>query len=196
MSSRRPSNKKIVLTGGPCAGKTTIADVLDRAFAGDLTVVPEAASLLFTGGFPRWLENESRSALQRAVYSVQLELEAAYRIHHPNQMLILDRGTVDGAAYWPEGPDRFFAAMGTTLEKELARYEHVIYLESAGEEAYRLNVSRNPNRTESWEDARRLDELTKGLWGRHKSVSIIENQRAFSEKISSVLRIVEKELGY
>ncbi len=186
--------KKIVLTGGPCAGKTTIADVLSRAYAGDLIVVPEAASTLFTGGFPRWPERESRASLQRAIFSVQGEYETIFRAHYPNQLLILDRGTIDGAAYWPDGPDKFFEAMGTSLDKELARYDQVIYLESAGEEAYQIHGRRNPNRSETWQEAKHLDDLTRALWEKHHNLSLIENQRAFSDKISSVLKIVENAL--
>lgn len=44
--------KKIVLTGGPCAGKTTVLNVLKQEFAGQILVIPEAATLLLSGGFP------------------------------------------------------------------------------------------------------------------------------------------------
>lgn len=192
--SAKNVQKKIVLTGGPCAGKTTIAEVLSRAYAGDIVVVPEAASTLFNGGFPRWPERESRAALQRSVYRVQNELEVVYRAHHPNQLQVLDRGTVDGAAYWPDGPDAFFQTMQTSLEAELGRYHQVIYLESAGEEAYLIHGKRNPNRTETWAEARHLDELTRALWEKHPAMTVIPNQRAFSEKISAVLRIVEQAM--
>ncbi len=195
MTPKHSTRKKIVLTGGPCAGKSTIAEVLSRAFEGDLVVVPESASTLFNGGFPRWPERDSKASLQRAIFGLQCELETVYRVHYPDQLLILDRGTIDGAAYWPEGPEDFFKSLDTTLEKELARYDQVIYLESAGEEAYEIHGKRNPNRSETWDEAKKLDELTRALWNKHKSVTFIENQRAFSEKISSVLRIVEQTLG-
>ena len=45
--------KKIVLTGGPCAGKTTLTQVIAKAFPKHIVIVPESASLLFSGGFPR-----------------------------------------------------------------------------------------------------------------------------------------------
>src|SRR5262245_48494159 len=106
--------RKIVLTGGPCAGKSTIAELISRAFRERLMVVPESASLLFKGGFPRWQDVASRTALQCAIFRVQSEIERAYAAHYPSHSLLLDRGTVDGAAYWPNGAEDFFATMGTT----------------------------------------------------------------------------------
>ena len=184
--------KKIVLTGGPCAGKTTIAEVLSRAFAGHISVVPESASLLFRGGFPRWKENQQ--PLQKAIYEVQRQLEDSYSLHHPTRVLVLDRGTIDGAAYWPQGAESFFQVMGSSLEKELDRYSEVIYLESAGEAEYEAHKKKNHYRTETWEEAKRLDDKTYKIWQRHPLLHTIENHLAFHEKIHHVITIVEKSL--
>jgi predicted ATPase len=178
---------KIVLTGGPCAGKTTMAEMLSRSFPSTVVNVPEAASLLFSGGFPRFSPPESQRATQRAIFQVQRELEATYSARFPDRVLVLDRGTVDGAAYWPEGPEAYFAAFGTSLTEELARYARVIYLESAGEADYALHRQQNPNRSETWAEARRLDERTFQLWSRHPNFLHIKNNRSFSYKVSAVL---------
>lgn len=186
--------KKIVLTGGPCAGKSTIAQVLEKAFQNKLVVLPESASLLFHGGFPRWEEPECRKGLQQAIYHVQLGLENNFEAHHPGKLLILDRGTVDGAAYWSDGANAFYKSLGTSLESELARYQLVIYLESAGREAYEENMRRNPARTENWEQASQLDKTTLQQWHAHPKMKLIRNNSSFSTKISQVLQIVEDEL--
>lgn len=189
-SSNPRRGAKIVLTGGPCAGKTTLAEMLGRAFQHSVVHVPESASLLFTGGFPRFPAPEARRATQRAIFQVQRELEAAYSAEFPGRALVLDRGTVDGAAYWPEGPAEYFAALGTTLEAELARYDHVIYLESAAEKDYLVHKEANPHRRETWEEANALDEQTKKLWTRHPSFTLIANRRSFAAKVSEVLGVV------
>lgn len=187
--------RKIVLTGGPCAGKSTIADLVSRAFDGRLLVVPESASLLFRGGFPRWPDEKSRGALQTAIYYVQSEMEAAYESNAGGLSLLLDRGTIDGAAYWPKGPRDFFGAMGTTEERELARYDEVIYLESASELDYGVHRLRNPSRLETWTEARELDEKTRSIWSKHPRISVVPNRSAFSDKIFAVLELVEKALA-
>lgn len=184
--------RRVVLTGGPCAGKTTIAQVLERAFATELVIMPESASLLFKGGFPRWPEEPARACLQRSIYAVQSQLEEMYMGHYPDKVVVMDRGTIDGAAYWPKGPDDYFRVLGSSLSAELHRYDRVIFLESAGKEAYERNRTRNPSRIESWDEARALDDTTRRLWEQHPDLQIIRNNTAFSEKIAAVLRAIEE----
>jgi hypothetical protein len=43
----------VVLTGGPGAGKTATLEVVQRELSRHVVVVPEAASILWKGGFPR-----------------------------------------------------------------------------------------------------------------------------------------------
>lgn len=185
--------KKILLTGGPCAGKTTLAQVILRTFEKSVVVVPEAASLLFNGGFPRWESPvESLRSTQRAIYHVQLELEAAFAARYPDKVLVCDRGTLDGATYWPDGPDSFLLAVGTDLKTELSRYDAVLYLESAAKQEYELFRDKNPNRRESWEEAQRLDALNYALWKQHPQFHSVHNQRAFGNKIHEVLSLLAK----
>lgn len=187
---------KIVLTGGPCAGKTTLVQLIQRAFPGTVVSVPEAATLLFSGGFPRFTALEARRAEQRAIFRVQHELEAAHHAEYPDQVLVLDRGTVDGAAYWPEGCDEFFGALGTTLEAELRRYDQVIYLESADEADYLAHKAMNPNRKEDWREAKRLDEATRMLWAQHPGFVLVQNNRSFQRKVLEVLSIFSASVPF
>jgi len=54
MSSGSGNNHlRIVLTGGPGGGKTTAADLFRRELGERVVLVPESATLLFMGGFPR-----------------------------------------------------------------------------------------------------------------------------------------------
>lgn len=190
----RTPTRKIVFTGGPCAGKTTLTEIIDRVFGARVARVPEAASLLFSGGFPRWNEPAERCATQRAIFQVQRELEAAYEAHFPDKVLILDRSTIDGAAYWPEGTDHFFEAMGTSLEREYARYDRVFYLESADQEAYLTHARSNPNRIETWEAARLVGERTRQLWAAHPKYTFIQNERSFDRKIAEILDLIKPSL--
>lgn len=74
-------NCRVVLTGGPGGGKTTAADLYRREIGDEVVIVPEAATLLYSGGFPREGENGVRRATQRAIYHVQLNLEDAQSAH-------------------------------------------------------------------------------------------------------------------
>ena len=123
--------KKIVLTGGPGGGKTTAADLFCREMNGKVVLVPESATLLFSGGFPRSHKPEFLKSTQASIFHVQRNLEDIHAHENPGKILLCDRGTVDSAIYWPGDVDEFFDRMRTTLADELARYEHVIYFESA-----------------------------------------------------------------
>lgn len=185
---------KIVLTGGPCAGKTTIAGLLSRAFSDRAMIVPESASMLLRGGFPRWPEPHAVAAFQTAIYRVQVEVEDLYQRQFPEKLFVLDRGTVDGAAYWPEGPEAFFRAMGSTEARDLARYDRVIYLESACEKDYDRHKEKNPTRNENWKQAQALDSATYAIWARHPAISIVPCQATFVDKVLEVVKLVEKAL--
>ena len=54
------SNVRIVLTGGPGGGKTTALDLFRRELRERVVAVPESATIMFTGGFPRVDEPEAR----------------------------------------------------------------------------------------------------------------------------------------
>ena len=66
---------RIVLTGGPGGGKTTAADLFRREIGERVVLVPEAATMLFTGGFPRVAEPHAVRAAQSAIFHVQRNLE-------------------------------------------------------------------------------------------------------------------------
>lgn len=96
-------------------------------------MLPEAAGILFGGGFPRGDSAAMRRAAQRAIFHTQHELEATADAGDAPYVLC-DRGTVDGLAYWP-GPGDFWAEVGTLLATQLARYDAVLHIESAAEAA-------------------------------------------------------------
>ena len=124
---RPPRSIRVVLTGGPGAGKTTAADLFRREIGDKVVIVPEAATLLFQGGFPRSEEPHASRVTQTAIFQVQRHLEDVQSALFPERTLLCDRGTIDGAAYWPDGENHYFEAVGTSHEVELLRYDAVIF---------------------------------------------------------------------
>jgi predicted ATPase len=186
--------KKIVLTGGPCAGKTTIINEMAQFFRERLQVVPESATLLFKGGFPRWPEDKAKAALQTAVFRVQVELERSFSDKYPNVPLLLDRGTLDGAVYWPGDNEGFFQALQTSLNKELSRYDRVIFLRCADHTDYIKNAEPSVIRNETWQQAKKIDEAMLKIWSQHSNISVISRQEVFADKSKMVLDLIEKEI--
>ena len=182
---------RVVLTGGPGGGKTTAADLYRREIGSDVVVVPEAATLLYLGGFPRGGENGVRRATQRAIYHVQMNLEDAQAAHFNKRMLLCDRGTVDGAAYWKGEPREFFEHLGTSLEKELARYDAVIFFETAAVGGISIEGG-NPTRIESIDEALQLDRRLKSLWSQHPRFVFVPHNKSFIKKVNAGLSELAK----
>lgn len=192
-----PRRCRIVLTGGPGGGKTTAADLFRRELGERVVIVPESATILFAGGFPRPREGDAQRAVQEAVFHVQRNLENVQSALFRDRILLCDRGTIDGAAYWPEGDRDFFTAMGTTFEAELARYDAVVFFESAAVAGKSIEGG-NPVRSESLAEAVALDRRLRELWSRHPRFLLVPHTASFLHKITTGLALLESlvaELG-
>jgi predicted ATPase len=184
--------KRIVLTGGPGAGKTAVLELARLYTCEHVAVLPESASILFRGGFPRSRESEPLKSAQRAIYHLQRELEIATAAARPDLMVLLcDRGTVDGAAYWP-GPSTLWSAVETTHEAELARYAAVIHLRTPHENGYSKHS--NPARVESVSEAVSIDARIAELWQGHSSYHIVPSTEDFVVKAQHALTLLLAQL--
>lgn len=190
MNSPHNGRCRIVLTGGPGGGKTTAGDLFRREFGDRVVFVPEAATLLFSGGFPRVQEPLAVRAAQRAIYHLQRGLEDVQSARFPHRILLCDRGTVDGAAYWPGLPHDYFDAVGTSLDAEMERYDAVIFFESAAVGGDSIEGG-NPIRNESIEQAIKLDRKLRALWSQHPRFVLVPHNRSFFKKISFGLASLE-----
>lgn len=178
------------MTGGPGGGKTTAADLFRREFGERVVVVPEAATLLFSAGFPRTREVHARESAQRAIYHVQKNLEDVQSARFPDRILLCDRGTVDGAAFWPGDPKGFYDAVGTTEAAELARYDAVIFFESAAVGGSRIEDG-NPARIETNDEAVEIDRHLRQIWAGHPKLVVVRHNPSFFKKITFGLTALE-----
>ena len=184
------SAKRIVLTGGPGAGKTAVLELIRQHFCRHVKVLPESAGILFGGGFPRAATMQARRAGQRAIYFVQRELEAAAE-DGESAITLCDRGTVDGAAYWP-GPDDLWTSVGTTRAAELARYDAVIHLRTPSADGGYDHS--NPLRIESPAEAAAVDARITTAWDGHPRRVVIVSEADFLRKARRALDAVREEL--
>ena len=182
---------RIALTGGPGGGKTTSADLFRREIGDSVVIVPEAATILFQGGFPRSRQPAALRHTQTAIFHVQRHLEDEYGSLYPGRVLLCDRGTIDGAAYWPGSEKEYFSQVHTSLEEELARYDAVIFFETAAVGGSSIEGG-NPIRNESLEEAIELDLKLRALWSHHPSFSLIPHQTSFFQKITRGLHRLQE----
>ena len=197
---------RIVLTGGPCAGKTSALSRLRarlQTYGRRVYTTSEASTLMLDGGaFVVGTTPAQRKTYQRGVLSVTLAIEDALlgfaaSVGGP-AVLVCDRGAMDGRAYlgsplWPE-----LLAELRLDEPALrdGRYDAVVHLVTAadGAEAYYGNAN-NPGRYEDGEGAREIDRRLREAWTGHASHAIIDNSTDFDEKMRRVVAAVCARAG-
>jgi len=188
MESSAIKNVKVAITGGPSGGKTTLIEALKKEYAGGrIKVVPEAASILYKGGFPRVKSYDGLYHAQKAIYAVQHEVEDLRCKIYPNALIVCDRGSLDALAYWPEGGPDFFKIIGSSAQAEVARYHWVIHLDTAAEPDYDAT---NEIRTETFQEALALNEKIKKSWAIHPQRIVINSQQDFLSKMRKASLVI------
>lgn len=189
-SKTRHDPKLVVLTGGPGGGKTAILEMARRYFCRHVVLLPEAASIVFGGGFPRIGTPEAARAAQRAIFAVQRELERVALDAKP-AVILCDRGSLDGLAYWPGTRREFCEQFGIRIEEELARYAAVIHVEVP---ASTFGYEKNRIRRESVVQARLLDRRIARAWRAHPRQMLVSAQAGFLDKLAYAIELLGGEL--
>jgi predicted ATPase len=183
--------RRIVVTGGPGAGKTAVLELARRDLCKHIEVLPEAARIVFGGGFPRRTDELGLRGAQRTIFHLQDELEQMGSESAAVTTLVCDRGTLDGLAYWPGTHEEFFGDLGTTLEKELARYSAVIHLRVPdGHNGYKKDALRH----ESVVQASAIDARLVEVWAKHPHRVFVESNADFVRKAQRALAVIRAEL--
>jgi CYTH domain-containing protein/predicted ATPase len=193
----------IVITGGPCSGKTTALAAISQ-FCQNIgkhpVIIPEVATDLIVSGFDRTKPEFQELVVRKLRFEEMLRLEAAAAGHFPAPpVLIYDRGYNDCLAYVSE--KTFLSALALNqLDFIQARdqYSGVIFLDSAAvgaEDFYTLK--NNVARTENIAEARVLNERTKNAWAGTPHFQLIPNRLGvgFDEKITECLQALARFLG-
>ena len=197
---------KIVLTGGPAAGKTTLISRIFKEFKAEdgwkIITIPETATDLIAGFGIRPFGNcLSMEQFQYFVVSDQLHKEkmalaGAELVPEPKVLIIYDRALLDNRAYVSdEYYDKVLAHFGRTEADVLAGYDAVLHLTTCAKGAeYAYNLG-NAARSESIEEARHLDDLTLHSWRHHPARYIIDNSDDFEAKIDRAIAHIYRILG-
>ncbi len=182
----------VAVTGGPGAGKTAVLELARRTFCRHVAILPEAAGILFGGGFPRHDTDSGRRAAQRAIYRVQSEVERLVVEEANVAVALCDRGTLDGLAYWPGDHDSYWRECMSTRAAELDRYAAVVHLETPGEaDGYDRT---NSLRVESAAAARIIDLRIREAWAGHPRAFFVRSAPDFAAKALEALQRLRDEL--
>jgi predicted ATPase len=188
---------QIVLTGGPGAGKTLIARHIAAGDPERFVLVPEAATQIYDALQTRWdrLDLPGRRDVQRKIYHLQVEQEERIAAANPGKILLLDRGTLDGATYWPEGPDEYWRDLGISSERELERYHTIIWLQTCAVLGVYDGDQSNTCRFEDAAGAIRSGEALLNLWKDHPRLQRINARETLDEKVLAVKQAIEASIS-
>ena len=201
---------KVVLTGGPCGGKSTaLAMIQERLESIGVAVVcvPEAATVLFTGGVKLDVLKADPVGFQVTLLAMQMANEDTFvelagrqaRANGKPAVVICDRGCMDSKAY-VDGASwgKVMEGLGGFNETRLRdrRYDAVVHLVTAADGAEEFyTTENNAARTETAEQARGLDKKVMSCWVGHPNLVICDNSGTFQQKISSAVDAIFKVVG-
>ena len=199
----------IVITGGPCGGKSSAlkrikSEFTERGYT--VLTVSETATELIGGGVAPWT-CKPFGAYQRCQMRLQNTKEetflaAAETMEAERILIVCDRALFDSLAYM--GDERFEAGLalnGLERAELLKRYDAVFHLVTAakGAEAY-YTTANNSARKESVAEAAELDGCTLAAWSEHPYHRVIDNSTDFPGKLDRLIDgiaqfLAEKEAG-
>lgn len=197
---------QIVVTGGPCAGKTTaltkVEQILTKRGYKVIVVAETATELIVSGISPAEFETEFFQDLliSRAINKEETALKAAENLAErlgKKVVIFYDRGLMDNLAYMPMSMlEKILAKYNMTIATARERYDAVLHLVTAaiGAES-KYTTKNNKARTEGLKEARALDLKTKLAWVGAPHLRIIDNSTDFEKKMDRFFQEVYTVLG-
>jgi CYTH domain-containing protein/thymidylate kinase len=194
---------KLVITGGPCAGKTTALSKLEEELSEKgykVFAINESATELLSDGISK--KEMTELEFQTAVMDLQLQKEkifeeAAERCPSQKVIILCDRGVLDGKAYLTK--EEFKKMLDSRKYNEVNLrdgYDAVFHLRTAADGAEDFyNLTTNRVRAESLKEAKFYDEKTAEAWTGHPHLRIIDNSTGLDEKIDRLMEEIYAFIG-
>lgn len=196
--------KKIVLTGGPCAGKTTALVKIMEHFSSigyKVFIIPELPTLFLQAGMDYLTDNKDlfyegeKATLEMQIALEDKFLQMAKSVKQP-VLIVCDRGAMDISAYLnPVLWNQIISDAKMNNEMLRSRYDAVLHLVSAADGAEQFyTIATNNKRTEGIELARILDKKVIQAWSEHPHLRVINNHEDFETKLERVLQEISDVL--
>jgi len=202
---------RVVITGGPCGGKSTsLAHLRSRMEALGFTVytLPETATLMFNAGCTGEVLCDSPELWQTKLLELMLQMEDSLTtiaarqavLRNRPSIVFCDRGALDAKAYcssdeeWLRILERLGYAEGELRDN---RYDAVIHMTTAADGAEEFYTTENNGaRTETAEEARALDKRVLKGWLGHDHLHICTNKGvSFEAKVRQAAGHVARLVG-
>lgn len=197
---------RIVLTGGPAAGKTTLISRILKEFRQEdgwkVITIPETATELISGfgirpfGNCVSMEDFQYFVIEDQLHKERLALKGAEMVPEDKVLIIYDRAVLDDKAYISDAQfAKTLAHFGKTEQEVLAGYDAVLHLVTCAKGAEFAYNYGNAARYETVEVAREKDDLTLRAWSTHPAVYVIDNSVNFEDKIDRAIAQIYRIIG-
>ena len=195
---------KIVITGGPCAGKSTALARIEEEMSKlgyKVIYVNEVATELILNGL-NYASVGSGYDFQINILKMQMLKENYYeeackRLNYNKILLIHDRGFADSKAFVTEDEfNKILKQLKLDFITERDKYDAVFHLVTAAkgaEEFYSLES--NVARSETKEQAIMQDTKLISCWTGHPHFRVIDNSTDFETKINRLIVEIKTFLG-
>ena len=195
---------KIVITGGPCAGKSTATSWIRNAFEQKgyvVLFVPETATELITGGVAPWTCGSNteyqKCQVQLQLIKEKLYIQAARTMKAEKVLIVCDRGILDNKAYMTDAEfeeiEHALHGNATAWRDSYDAVFHLVTAANGAEEFY--SSENNAARYENVEQAIALDDRLIGAWTGHRHLRVIDNSTGFEGKMKRLEREISLFLG-
>ena len=196
---------RIVLTGGPCAGKTTAFARIETELTNlgyKVFVMPETFTELYGGGiklfeYPAVEFQDMLFRLQAA--KEHIYDEAAEKCEEENVVILYDRGLIDALAYMvPEDAREILRRNNVSINTLMNMYDAVIHMVTAADgaaDAYLANKASNAARYENVDEAIAADRALQRCWTGHPHLRVVDNSTDFASKINRMMAEIFSILG-
>ena len=197
---------RIVLTGGPAAGKTSLISRILKEFKQEdgwkVITIPETATELISGfglgPFPNCMSMEEFQyfVISDQLHKEELALRGAETVPAEKVLIIYDRAIFDDLAYIPRDQfDRALTHFGKTGDELITHYDAVLHLVTCAKGAEFAYNFDNAARYEDINVAREKDDLTLAAWSSHPRLYVIDNSVNFEDKLNRAIARIYEILG-
>lgn len=194
---------KIVLTGGPCSGKSTFMNLAKQHFEDlgyTIFIDNEAATDLISGG----ISPATMGMYQFQKYCIALQLKkeelfkmAAEKINKEKIIIFYDRGILDDKGYVSDQEFKEILTGFDIKEEDLpSRYDLVLHLTTAAkglENVY--SDETNQARYEDCDEAINVDNMILESWKVHPNRQCIDSALDFDLKMKQAIQYVQEYLN-
>ena len=195
--------KKIVITGGSDAGKTTAMNWIQNNFEKKgykVIFIDSAAKEFINDGV---LKGELKSTLKYQSIVIDMQIakekiyeEAAKQLPFEKILLVCKRGTVDAKAYMSKRDFEYMLKERNLNEVELRdSYDAVFHLVTSASGAEEYFLIDDPLRDNLIEEAKRIDDQIINAWTGHKYFRVIDNRSTFQNKMKQLIKEISLFLG-